>query len=292
MSRHYFLRLLLIICPVVCHAQPTEALESARAAYTAYRYHDALRTLDEAPREVAHTAAAWRIRGLALGRLGQWDESVTALAQAHALAAADVTILVDLAGAQGQAALTSGPFGKFTGARRTRALLEQAVAMDPDHVDARAGLFSYYLQAPGIVGGGRAKALEQLAALERLDATAALLAQAEVAWADDDASAALAGYRLAQEQAPADFRAHYGFGRLAALSGEQLDAGLASLRTALTLPAHPRTPGLPGVYLRMGDIHRRLGDIKAARAAYEESLRIDPFYRFARVELDRLPPAR
>ena len=286
-------RLLLLSLAWVCScglaATPqTVQIEQARAAYEGYRYHESLRLLDTAPPAAARTVAGWRCRGLALGRLGQWEEAIQAFEHAIELEPRNVDLLVDLAAAQGQQALDSGPFGKFTGARRARATLEKAIAIDPDHVDARSGLFSYYLQAPGIVGGGRDKALAQLAALEKLDAFSALLARAEIAWVDEDVAGALAGYRHAQEHTPSDFRAYYGFGPLAALSGEQLDAGLVSLRTALTLPAHPRTPGLPGVYLRMGDIQQKKGDLAAARAAYLESLRIDPEYRFAREELKKL----
>ena len=48
-----------------------------------------------------------------------------------------------------------------------------AVRLDPNNVDARSDLGEFYLEAPGIVGGGRDKAEAQAKALAPLDAAKA-----------------------------------------------------------------------------------------------------------------------
>jgi tetratricopeptide (TPR) repeat protein len=63
--------------------------------------------------------------------------------------------------AYGKKADASGPFTGLKLARRVKDAFEAAVALDPKSVDAVDDLGAYYVQAPGIVGGGldRARAL-------------------------------------------------------------------------------------------------------------------------------------
>ena len=54
-------------------------------------------------------------------------------------------------------------------AGKVRNEFEAAVRLDPNNVDARSDLGEFYLEAPGIVGGGRDKAEAQTQALAALD---------------------------------------------------------------------------------------------------------------------------
>ncbi|HEX5042454.1 MAG TPA: hypothetical protein VFV75_06085 [Candidatus Polarisedimenticolaceae bacterium] len=71
--------------------------------------------------------------------------------------------------ADGQAWLASACFDRLRDvnvlsqmslASQGRKALEKAIALDPDHVGARVGLAQFYLQAPSMAGGDRAKAKE------------------------------------------------------------------------------------------------------------------------------------
>lgn len=252
------------------------------SACEAYRYRDAVELARKMATPAPEARHAW---GVALGKLGRWEEAVEELERAAEAKPQDVEVLIDLANAQVQRALEAGPLGKFTGARKARATLERAVTLAPGNLDARYGLFGYYLNAPGIVGGDREKALAQLREMERLDPALAPLARADLALAEKDWDGAFRHYREVQVRRPDDFRAFYGFGRVAALSGLRLEEGLESLRRCLALAAPLRTPRIPGVHLRIGDILKQRGDIPGARAAYLESLRVDPEYRFAKEAL-------
>jgi len=272
---------------MLCGPLRAADLSAAIAACGQYRYREAVKMIDAIPSGKI-TAEALRYRGVALGKMGRWEEANATLERARAMEPDSVDVLLDLANAQGQYALASGPFGKLSGARKAKATLEQAVALAPNSVDARNGLYGFYLNVPAIVGGGRDKALAQLVEIERLDPVTARLCRAELAYADKDFARAFAIYREVQRTHPDDYRAYYGLGRIAALSGKELESGLASLRRCATMTSPLRLPGLPGVHLRMGDILRHKGDIAGARAAYQESLRVLPEYTFAREELAKL----
>src|SRR5262245_23092128 len=63
----------------------------------------------------------------------------------------------------GQQAQKASIFRQLGLAKRFRHEAEAAIALDPKHIDARLGLISFYVQAPGIAGGDKTKA-EQVAA--------------------------------------------------------------------------------------------------------------------------------
>jgi tetratricopeptide (TPR) repeat protein len=85
-------------------------------------------------------------------------------------------------------------FSSYGLARKTRGSFEQAVELEPKNLHALESLFSYYLEAPGIVGGGASKARKIAKQIEGVDE-----ARGTRAWASyyesqrqfDDAEAAI-----------------------------------------------------------------------------------------------------
>jgi tetratricopeptide (TPR) repeat protein len=63
----------------------------------------------------------------------------------------------------------SGIFKAMSAANKSKAAWERAIALDPKHVEARLSLLTWYLNAPGIVGGSVSKARAQATAIEALD---------------------------------------------------------------------------------------------------------------------------
>src|SRR4028118_1733355 len=62
---------------------------------------------------------------------------------------------------------TEGMRQQMSLARKTKAEFEKAVQYDPGHLQARSGLITFYLLAPGFMGGGADKALAQAAEIKR-----------------------------------------------------------------------------------------------------------------------------
>ena len=82
---------------------------------------------------------------------------------------------------------------------------------------------------------------------------------------------------------PGSYRALYQLGRMAALTGQQLERGAAALRQAVTLTPGEGDPARQHTYNRLGQILEAMGDVAGARAAYESALALDPKLEEAKV---------
>jgi tetratricopeptide (TPR) repeat protein len=206
-------------------------------------------------------------------------------------------------------------------ARKTKASWERAIALDPKNLDARDDIVSYYLRAPGIMGGSRDKASQQAEEIRKLDAYRGGFAAIRVA---DDAkeetrvegelrrlvssypdsavplvrlgivfqtqqkwSDAFSLFDDVLMRKPADAVALYQLGKTAALSGQRLDDGQAALEKYLGLPpAQGMTFG--GAHFRLGNIAERRGDKTLAKKEYQTAVSMDPRLEEAKKALARL----
>lgn len=85
-------------------------------------------------------------------------------------------------------------FSSYGLARKTRSSFQQAVELDPKNLNALESLFAFYLEAPGIVGGGFSKARQIANKIESVDegrSARAWAAYYESQRKFDDAEAAL-----------------------------------------------------------------------------------------------------
>jgi tetratricopeptide (TPR) repeat protein len=86
-----------------------------------------------------------------------------------------------LAGIYGQKAERAGIFSQMGLARRFKKEAEAALLLDPKHIEARMGLIEFYMQAPGIAGGDKAKARQMADEILKMDPARGYLAQAVIA---------------------------------------------------------------------------------------------------------------
>jgi tetratricopeptide (TPR) repeat protein len=112
-----------------------------------------------------------------------------------------------LAEVLGVTAQHSGMLQQIFLARRFKTEIDTALAEDPDDLQARRDLMEYYLLAPGIVGGDRAKAREAADHISRLNAAEGYLAQARLAESSGETGRVEALYQKAVEAQPGNYRA-------------------------------------------------------------------------------------
>lgn len=207
-------------------------------------------------------------------------------------------------------------------ARRIKAEFERAVQLDPERIDARDGLISFYLQAPGFMGGSPDKAREQQREIAKRNPFRGHLAASNIAWFGKDTvgteralRAAIAAapdslrvaISLAQRQSawgrtsaafatldeqlarhPDDIAVRFQIGRLAATTGQQLARGEQVLRTLIAAPDWEATnlrPTKAAVHYRLGMILEKSGRKADAKTSYQQAVALDPELKVAKEAL-------
>lgn len=119
-------------------------------------------------------------------------------------------------------------------ARRFRKEAEATLALDPNHVRALHFMIDFYMQAPGIVGGDKAKALAFADRLMKIDPAEGYRAQATLARYDKQAGSIEELLRKAVEVRPANYDARMALGDWCA-SHKQFEEAERHAREAVRL---------------------------------------------------------
>lgn len=127
--------------------------------------------------------------------LSDWDRAVKACEKSVALAPDRSVYHLWLGRAYGEKADTVSFLSAAGLARKLRTEFERAVALDPASVEARTDLAEFYLEAPGIVGGGRDKARAQAEILAASNPAKAHWVYARIAEKEKNSAAAEKEYR-------------------------------------------------------------------------------------------------
>ena len=114
--------------------------------------------------------------------------------------------------------------GAFSLARKCRESFEQAIAIDPKHLAALQSLFDYYLNAPGIVGGGDDKAEALIPKMQAANPAAAQRARASLHEKREEHADAEAALRKAIELEPAEIGHRLSLASFLARRGRHADS--------------------------------------------------------------------
>ena len=254
----------------------------------------------------AEHAAAGRI---ALERDEQ-QKAADLFAKAVALEPKNAEYHYLLGAAYGELAQKSNVLKQASLAKKTKESFERAIALDPRHVPARFGLISYYLIAPGFMGGGEDKALAQAAALKKLDALDGHRAYARIyahqkkpdlvrkefvdavreqpnsarahyflgnAYLNDkNWSAAQHEYDTALKLDPAFMPTYLRLGHLAAVSQTNYARGEEMLRKYLTHKPTDQEPSLATAWWWLGQVQEKQGKRAEAKSSYTRALALAP----------------
>jgi len=274
-----------------------------------------------APSSAAEPApAADRVEALA--RSGDADGAIALGEEALRAAPGDAALWRALGEAYGGKARTASVLARFGLARKCRAAFERAVELAPGDVEARTALFTYYLEAPAIAGGGSARARLEAEAIAKLDPARGHCALGALLLHEKDFAGAESEYRRALESRPesAEGRAglaavlleesrfddarrlwsgllndpdlgrvaHYQLGRISLESGNGLDEGVEHFKLYLAAPPPPEAPSWAEADWRLGLLYEKLGKREEAIGALREAVRRDPGLAPAKKDLKRL----
>jgi tetratricopeptide (TPR) repeat protein len=225
--------------------------------------------------------------------------------------------------AYGQKAARSNFLSGFSLARKTHRELETAVRLDKTNLAAQRDLIRFLLVAPGIVGGGEDRALQQIAALSVVSATEANLARAEyfqtrkrfdlaneqyekVMQADPsrigvyleiadyyaergDPQRMQKAIDAAASVSPSDRRLEYYRGVVLVLEKARPQEAEAHLRTYLaSVPDNSELPSHAWAQEWLGRLYENQQRLQDAAREYREALALDPHNREFREALKRL----
>lgn len=204
-------------------------------------------------------------------------------------------------------------------AKKTKGAWETALALDPDNLDVRDDLITYYTRAPGFLGGSKEKASDMALEIKKRNSYRGSIAAGNLCAATNDSAcverelrgmvadypdssavyALLAAFyanhkafdkafavldqRLSAK--PNELTTLYQVGRTASLSGQNLDRGEQALKTYLANPTPERGPAPAHVHYRLGTIYEKKGAKDMAREEYRSALQLNPKHQEARKAL-------
>ena len=207
-------------------------------------------------------------------------------------------------------------------AKKTKNAWETALALDPDNLDVRDDLITYYTRAPGFLGGSKEKAREMALEIKKRNQYRGSIAAANLCAVDKDTVcverelrgmvtsypdsatvyASLAAFYVNRKQfdrafsvldqrlraKPDELTTLYQVGRTASLSGQNLDRGEQALKTYLAGPIPERGPAPAHVHYRLGTIYDKKGAKDLAREEYRTALQLNPRHEEAQKALAAL----
>jgi tetratricopeptide (TPR) repeat protein len=192
MNRPFSLLLLalLAVAPATAAAD-----DNARNLLVSGHIDEAIAALDGRLQQTPNDALAHNLLCRAYFSLSQWDRGITECEKAVALAPNNSQFHLWLGRIYGEKADRSGFMTAAGLARRVREEFEKAVRLNPQSAEARGDLAEFYLEAPGVVGGGRDKAQQQAQSLMSLDPARAHWVIARIAEKRKDYATAEREYR-------------------------------------------------------------------------------------------------
>src|SRR5438105_7382880 len=190
-----FCALLAALClvpSVICAAQ-----SSPKELLAADRVDDAIQVLQEKVAHSATDAEAYNLLCRAYFMLDDWDRAISACERAVKLEPRNSSYHLWLGRAYGEKADRTSFFSAAGIAKKVHVEFERAVELDPANWEPRTDLAEFYLEAPGMVGGGKDKARAQAQALTSLNPAMAHWVMGRIAEKNKDDAAAEREYRAA-----------------------------------------------------------------------------------------------
>ncbi len=186
------LSIIFLFLSSLCAADPVDSklLAEGRVDEAVVSLHN---RINGAPKD----AESYNLLCRAYFALADWDQGIAACEQAVSLDPGNSQYHLWLGRVYGEKADHSSFLTAAGLAKKVRSEFETAVRLNPNSAEARTDLAEFYLEAPGIVGGGRDKAEAQAQKIAALDPVRAGWVKARLAEKNKDLVTAENEYRSA-----------------------------------------------------------------------------------------------
>lgn len=168
---------LLFLASMGAWAGPAEVRE-AEALYRQTRYTEALRVIG--PSIGGNDFEALMVAGKSAMGAREFKKAVELFERATQARSGDAKAWHWLGRAYGRRAETAFPLAMASLASKARQHFEKAVAIDPRNYEALEDLFTFYVMAPGFMGGGRERAEGLLSKFDAIGAAEGEYARARL----------------------------------------------------------------------------------------------------------------
>lgn len=242
-------------------------LDRARVLYERAEYRQAVELLKNSPE--GRTPEGLWLAGRAWYQLGDYKKAVDALEKLVQARPQDSDAWLWLGRAWGRRAETSNMLVAPSYASRSRQCFEKAVALNPRNAEALNDLFTYYLEAPGFLGGGVDKAEALVAKIRAIDPAEAEYALAQIAEKRRQYESAEAHLRRAVELAPRQV------GRIIDLARFLVRRGRLQEADKTFDEAQAVAPDSPRVLFARAESYLRAGRKAEARKLLEQYLKAE-----------------
>ncbi len=176
-----------------------QAGTSPKALLASGQVDEAIRTLEQQVAASAPDAESNNLLCRSYFMIDQWDRGIPACERAISLDPQNSLYHLWMGRIDGEKADRAGFVSAAGLAKKVRTEFERAVELDPKNSEARADLAEFYLEAPGIVGGGKDKARAQALALAAFNPPLADYITGRIAEKEKDKATAERAYRAAIE---------------------------------------------------------------------------------------------
>jgi tetratricopeptide (TPR) repeat protein len=156
---------------------------------------EAIQTLQIQIDRSANDAESYNLLCRAYFMLEDWDRGISACEKARSLDPQKSLYHLWLGRIYGEKADRVGFLSAAGLAKKVRSSFERAVELDPNSWEARTDLAEFYVEAPGIAGGGKDKARAQADAVAKLNPAMSHWIAARIAEKDKDSAGAELEYR-------------------------------------------------------------------------------------------------
>jgi tetratricopeptide (TPR) repeat protein len=211
-------------------------LEQARKFYDHTDYQKSLDVLKEIPQK---DASVYALMGRDYFMTGEYKQAAAAFEKAVAEEPRNSDYVLWLARTYGRRAERASPLSALGQAAKARQFFEKAVDLDPRNLDALNDLLDFYLQAPGVAGGGMEKAEKIVEKISRVDPAEGQWAQAKVDEKRKEFASAEEHLRRAVELGPQAGR-HIALARLLAKQRRYEESDQELALAEQTAPSSPR----------------------------------------------------
>jgi tetratricopeptide (TPR) repeat protein len=185
-----FLAVLFLLAQMAFAASAKELLASGHA-------DESIQTLQQQINRSATDAESYNLLCRAYFMIEDWDRGIAACERARNLEPSKSLYSLWLGRLYGEKADHAGFLSAAGLAKKVRVSFERAVELDPKSWEARTDLAEFYMEAPGMVGGGKDKAREQAQELLVSNPAMAHWVLARLAEREKDPATAEKEYRAA-----------------------------------------------------------------------------------------------